>query len=279
VTSLRVRGLTKRFGGLTALESVDIDAEPSSILSIIGPNGSGKTTLFNCISGLYTPTAGDVLLDRDGAQRSLVGLRPDEVTRAGLSRTFQTIRLFPMMTVLENVLVGMHSTLGASTVAAALRRASLREEEAQAEQKALALLGFFGAHLSPRSGDLARNLSYANQRRLEIVRAMGTGAEVLLLDEPAAGMNPTETEELIADIVRLKDLGKTVLLIEHDMVVIATISDHVIALENGRKIAEGSFEEVRSSPRVIEAYLGRGAAGRAGDEVHALPPGGARGES
>ena len=153
MTSLRVRGLTKCFGGLTALESVDLEVEPSSILSIIGPNGSGKTTLFNCISGLYTPTAGDVLLVRDGSESSLVGLRPDEVTRAGLSRTFQTIRLFPMMTVLENVLVGMHSTLAASTVSAALRSQSFREEEAQAEEKALALgleplariIGFGGA--------------------------------------------------------------------------------------------------------------------------------------
>jgi len=269
MTSLRVQGLTKRFGGLTALQSLDLEVEPASILSIIGPNGSGKTTLFNCISGLYEPSEGDVLLVRDGVQRSLLGLRPDEVTRAGLSRTFQTIRLFPMMTVLENVLVGMHSTLSAGPASAALRSSSFRREEAAAAERAQSLLEFFGDHLAPRAGDLARNLSYANQRRLEIVRAMGTGADVLLLDEPAAGMNPTETEGLIADIVRIKELGKTVLLIEHDMVVIATISDRVVALENGRKIAEGSFEEVRSSPRVIEAYLGRGAAGRAGDGLQA----------
>ena len=265
MSSLRVRGLSKRFGGLTALQSVDLDAEAASILSIIGPNGSGKTTLFNCISGLYQPSEGDVLLVREDREQSLIGLRPDEVCRAGLSRTFQTIRLFPKMSVLENVLVGMHTTLSASTASAALRSSAFRLEEAAAAEQAFRLLTFFGEHLAPRAEDLASNLSYANQRRLELVRALATGADVLLLDEPAAGMNPSETEELIADIVRIKELGRTVLLIEHDMVVIATISDRVVALENGRKIAEGSFEEVRNSPRVIEAYLGRGAAGRAGD--------------
>ena len=174
MTSLRIQGLTKRFGGLTALESVDIEAESASILSIIGPNGSGKTTLFNCISGLYEPTAGEVLLVRDGVEQSLLGLRPDQITRAGLSRTFQTIRLFPMMTVLENVLVGMHSTLATSTASAALRTQAFRIEEREAASAAQSLLEFFGEHLSPRSGDLARNLSYANQRRLEIARCMIT---------------------------------------------------------------------------------------------------------
>jgi len=278
MSSLRVRGLTKRFGGLTALQSVDLDVDSGSILSIIGPNGSGKTTLFNCISGLYQPTEGEVLLLEDGQERSLVGLRPDQVCRAGLSRTFQTIRLFPKMSVLENVLVGMHTTLLASTASAALRSESFRNEESAAWQRALSLLEFFGDHLAPRASDLASDLSYANQRRLEIVRAMASGADVLLLDEPAAGMNPSETDELIADIVRIKELGRTVLLIEHDMVVIATISDRVVALENGHKIAEGSFEDVRNSPRVIEAYLGRGAAGRAGDDIAAVPAPGGVGE-
>ncbi len=271
MSALCVRGLTKRFGGLTALDSVDLEVQQGQVLSIIGPNGSGKTTLFNCISGLYQPSSGDVLLLRDGMEHSLVGLRPDEVCRAGLSRTFQTIRLFPQMTVLENVLVGMHTSLEVGSMSAGLNSAAFRAEEQGALAKASELLGFFGDHLSPRANDLASNLSYANQRRLEIVRALATGARVLLLDEPAAGMNPSETEELIGDIVRIKEMGRTVLLIEHDMVVIATISDCVVALENGRKIAEGSFEEVRSSPRVIEAYLGRGAAGRAGDRLIGVP--------
>jgi ABC-type branched-subunit amino acid transport system ATPase component len=199
--------------------------------------------------------------------KDVVGLRPDEVVAAGIARTFQTIRLFPEMTVLENVLVGMHVQTDAGWLSAVLRTAGFQAEERRAEEEAVKLLGFFGEDLLARRYDLARNLSYANQRRLEVVRAMATGAGVLLLDEPAAGMNPKETAALMADIVRLKDLGRTILLIEHDMVVIATISDYVIALDHGLKIAEGSFDEVRACPQVIEAYLGRGAAGTAGDAV------------
>jgi len=245
------------------LDAVDLEAPAGSIVSIIGPNGSGKTTFFNCISGLYKPTSGRVLLNG----RDLVGLRPDQIVAAGVARTFQTIRLFPEMTVLENVLVGMHTKTEEGWLSAALRTRKFHSEETRATVKASELLGFFGEHLLPRQHDLAKNLSYANQRRLEIVRAVATGAPVLLLDEPAAGMNRNETSELMADIVRLKELGRTVLLIEHDMVVIATISDHVIALDHGCKIAEGSFDVVRTNPQVLEAYLGRGAAGTAGDAV------------
>jgi ABC-type branched-subunit amino acid transport system ATPase component len=244
-----------------------LDVPRGRILSIIGPNGSGKTTFFNCISGIYDPTAGDVLLRGPAGEQSLIGLRSDEVTRAGIARTFQTIRLFPMMTVLENVLVGMHTVTKAGWFSAALRLRSFREEEISSRHKGRELLAFFGDDLLPREDEPARNLSYANQRRLEIVRAMATSAPVLLLDEPAAGMNPTETEGLMADIVRLRDSGRTILLIEHDMVVIATISDHVMALDHGAKIAEGTFGDVRRNPLVIEAYLGRGAAGKAGDAV------------
>ena len=265
--ALRIRGLTKRFGGLTALDAVDLDVPRRQILSIIGPNGSGKTTFFNCISGIYTPTAGEVSLEAEGGSRSLVGLRPDQIVKAGVARTFQTIRLFPQMSVLENVLVGMHSRTKGDFLPAALRSRVFLETELAVRKEALELLGFFGDHLVPRATDAARNLSYANQRRLEMVRALATGAPVLLLDEPAAGMNPKETDELMADIVRFKEMDRTILLIEHDMVVIASISDRVMALDHGEKIAEGDFATVRANAQVIEAYLGKGAAGSAGDGI------------
>jgi len=213
MTVLKIRGLTKRFGGLTALDAVDLDVPAAAILSIIGPNGSGKTTFFNCISGQYRPTEGAISLVTDEGERDLVGLRPDEIVAAGVARTFQTIRLFPEMTVLENVLVGMHTRTREGWLSAALRTGGFKKEEERAAERARELLGFFGDQLLPLEHDLARNLSYANQRRLEIVRAMATDARVLLLDEPAAGMNHTETDALMADIVRLKEDGRTVMLI------------------------------------------------------------------
>jgi branched-chain amino acid transport system ATP-binding protein len=260
---LAVRGLTKRFGGLAALDGVDLDVPERAIVSIIGPNGSGKTTFFNCVSGVYEPTAGSIRL----GDREIGGLPPGEVTAAGVSRTFQTIRLFPEMTVLENVLVGLQGRQPVGLAATLLRTGPFVAREREAEARATELLGFFGDALLPRAGDLAKNLSYANQRRLEIVRAKATGGRLLLLDEPAAGMNPKETDGLMHDIVRLRGDGRTILLIEHDMAVIAAISDHVVALDHGQKIAEGSFAEVRAHPHVIEAYLGRGAAGAAGDHA------------
>jgi ABC-type branched-subunit amino acid transport system ATPase component len=262
---LRIRGLTKRFGGLTALKGIDLDVPQGIVQTIIGPNGSGKTTFFNLVSGLYVPSEGQVLLRRpDGSTVDLVGPKPFEITRLGVARTFQNLRLFPDMSVLENVMVGMHSRSRKGVAAAVLRTRGFKEEEARIRDRSEDLLKFFGDDLFPVRHEAARNLSYANQRRLEIVRAMATDPQVLLLDEPAAGMNPTEKSRLMEDMRRLKALGYTILLIEHDMILVRHISDRVVAFDHGEKIAEGTFDEVRQTPQVIEAYLGKGAAGAAG---------------
>ncbi|MFM7199933.1 MAG: ABC transporter ATP-binding protein [Myxococcota bacterium] len=261
---LQIRGLTKRFGGLTAVKSIDLDVPDCKVVSIIGPNGSGKTTFFNLISGLYEPTEGRLLLRQaDATTVELVGRKPYEITQQGVARTFQNLRLFPQMTVLENVMVGMHARTQEGLFAALLRTRRFKEEEARIRHEAAELLKFFGELLYPVREEAARNLSYANQRRLEIVRAMATRPRLLLLDEPAAGMNPTEKHGLMLDIRRLRDSGYTILLIEHDMTLVRSISDHTIAFDHGEKIAEGTFDEVRQTPQVIEAYLGKGAAGAA----------------
>ncbi|MGH9062968.1 MAG: ABC transporter ATP-binding protein [Acidimicrobiales bacterium] len=251
---LALRGVTKRFGGLTVLQGLELDVGDGEIVSVIGPNGAGKTTLFNLITGVDRPSQGEIRLDG----RSIVGLQPHEVTALGIARTFQTIHLFLNMSVMENVLVGAHHGLQTRAWKAALRLPSARREEEAARDTAAGLLGFFGNRLGPhRYEEPAYTLSYANRRRLEIARALATDARVLLLDEPAAGMNPVETTEIAQLVARLRaDLGYSILVIEHDMGVVEGISDRVVALDHGLKIAEGDFSHVAGHPRVVEAYLG-----------------------
>lgn len=253
---LEAIGITKQFGGLTAVSSVDFVIERGSICSLIGPNGAGKTTFFNMITGLYVPTYGKMVFDG----QSIIGLKPDSVTKRGVGRTFQNIRLFANMTAIENVLVGQHSRLRAGIVGILLRTRAVVAEEAQARQRALELLDFVGLGQA-RADELSKNLPYGDQRRLEIARALATDPKLLLLDEPTAGMNPQETADLTRLIRRVRDtLGVTVLLIEHDMKVVMDISEKITVLDHGAKIAEGSPEQVRTNEQVIEAYLGKGAA-------------------
>jgi len=246
---LEVRGVTKRFEGLLAVDSVDLDVAEGEILGVIGPNGAGKTTLFNCLSGLETPTGGEI---RFRGQRR--GGRPDRFTRAGLARTFQNIRLFPNMTAFENVLVGRHCRTRVGLASAIGRGPRFRREERESRVRARELLDLVG--LGHSGGELAKNLSYGDQRRLEIARALATEPGLLLLDEPRAGMNAQETRAAADLVRRIRDTAVAVAVIEHDMRFIFGLCDRVAVLVQGRKLVEGPPAEVRSDPRVVEAYLG-----------------------
>lgn len=261
---LNVSGLTMNFGGIRALDHLDLDVHAGEIVALIGPNGAGKTTFFNCLTGIYAPTGGDILLTSPstGRQRRLNGLKPNQITEMGVARTFQNIRLFSRMTVLENVMIGRHCRTNSLILGAIFRPHRTRQEERDIVDRSYEVLMKVG--LEELADEFAGNLSYGAQRRLEIARALASEPFLLLLDEPVAGMNPQETAELVGLIRRIRGEGHAVLLIEHDMKLVMTLSDRVFVVDYGKKIAQGTPDEIRANPAVIQAYLGEELSGEDG---------------
>lgn len=253
---LNVMGLTMDFGGIRALNNLDLDVFPGEIAALIGPNGAGKTTFFNCLTGIYKPTKGDIFLHnpQTGRDLSIKGKKPNHVTELGLARTFQNIRLFGKMTVLENIMIGRHCRSHSTILGALLRTKRTRYEEQRIVEKSHAILEKVG--LAKFANERANNLPYGAQRRLEVARALATEPVLLLLDEPAAGMNPQETIELVSLIQEIASEGQAILLIEHDMKLVMSLSDRIFVMDYGKKIAQGTPEEIKINPHVIKAYLG-----------------------
>lgn len=259
---LETRNVTKRFGGLQAVGQMDFTLEPGNIVSIIGPNGAGKTTFFNTLTGLYKPEEGEIIFD----SHKLVGLRSDQITTLGIARTFQNIRLFGSMTVIENIMVGLYPRLKQNGIDVLLQTRHFKQEEKYAHDRAAELMAFVG--LKGVGNELARNLPYGGQRRVEIARALASNPKLLLLDEPTAGMNPRETDDAVRLFRRVRDqLGVTILLIEHSMRVVMDISERISVMDYGLKIAEGLPSEIANNLQVVEAYLGRGAAAMGNEET------------